>query len=153
MELCPQFRLVDERPGGWVAETQRLNAELAARGKKTVGGAERTCWARVAFAVGLAPCDSLQAGVLRPASGCPPASLCPGSRRLRMQLPLPVEVKAKASGAGGEGGNSAPRKRGPRPSRKEAEENAVRRVSLIRNEAGRVCVWHACLGQFVGRAY
>ncbi|KAL4450242.1 hypothetical protein ABPG77_010911 [Micractinium sp. CCAP 211/92] len=78
MELCPQFRLVDERPGGWVAETQRLNAELAARGKKT--------------------------------------------------LPLPVEVKAKASGAGGEGGNSAPRKRGPRPSRKEAEENAVRRV-------------------------
>lgn len=44
MELCPHYRLVDERPGGWVAETQRLNAELAARGKKTVGGGSgRAC--------------------------------------------------------------------------------------------------------------
>ncbi|KAL4421600.1 hypothetical protein ABPG75_010891 [Micractinium tetrahymenae] len=79
VELCSGYRLVDERPGGWAAETQRMNAELAARGKKT--------------------------------------------------LPLPVEPKAKPSAGDGEaGGASAPRKRGPRPSRKEAEENAVRRV-------------------------
>ncbi len=149
------------RSSGWLTSApaagwQRRSVSMlswrhAARRRWVVLG--RSAAARVAFAVGLAQRDSLQAGVLRPASGCPPASLCPGSPRLRMQLPLPVEVKAKASGAGGEGGNSAPRKRGPRPSRKEAEENAVRRVSLIRNEAGRVCVWHACLGQLVGRAY
>ena len=37
LELCPAYRLVDERlGGGWVAETRRLNAELAARGKQEV---------------------------------------------------------------------------------------------------------------------
>ena len=45
----------------------------------------------------------------------------------RVQLQLPVVVR-RASG-GGEG--SASRKRPPRPSRKEAEENAVRRVSSV----------------------
>ncbi|EFN52450.1 hypothetical protein CHLNCDRAFT_54503 [Chlorella variabilis] len=69
-DQCPGYVFVDERPGGWVAETRRLNAELAAHGKAQV------------------PIDT---------------------RRM------------SAEGSG-------PRKRPPRPSRKEAEENAVRRV-------------------------
>ena len=33
-EACSSYTFVDARPGGWVAEARRLNAELAAHGKK-----------------------------------------------------------------------------------------------------------------------
>lgn len=77
VDQCPAYRFVDERQGGWVAETRRLNAELLSHGKQ--------------------------------------------------QLPLPMEARP-TSGGGAEAPGPAPRKRGPRPSRKEAEENAVKRV-------------------------
>ena len=58
---------------------------------------------------------------------------------LRMQLQLPVAVR-RASGEG-----SASRKRPPRPSRKEAEENAVRRVSACRcTLLSRICGMDGC---------
>ena len=72
-----------------------------------------------------------------PAHPLPPCCLS----HLRLQLPLPVEAKPKPGG-GGESGAAAPRKRGPRPSRKEAEENAVRRVS--RGVGRGMPLRHAC---------
>ena len=75
-EACSSYNFVDARQGGWVAEARRLNAELAAHGKKQ----------------------------------------------------LPIDPR-RLSVEGGGGASGGARKRPPRPSRKEAEENAVKRVS------------------------
>lgn len=50
------------------------------------------------------------------------------NQQLRAHNKAEVPVDARRAAAGGDGGAGGSRKRGPRPSRKEAEENAVRRV-------------------------
>lgn len=50
---------------------------------------------------------------------------------------MPIDAK-KLNSEAAAAAAAAPRKRGPRPSRKEAEENAVRRVSCRPNEKNKL---------------
>jgi hypothetical protein len=110
-DQVPGYMFVDERPGGWVSEARRLNTELAARGKTQVrvrrlGAVFPACWDQ--------GCMTLP----------PPLPLPrPPPRPSPPLAQVPVEARRMS----GEGAGQA-RKRPPRPSRKEAEENAVRRV-------------------------
>lgn len=63
-----------------------------------------------------------------------PAYRLPHPPRL---LQVPIDAK-KLNSEAAAAAAAAPRKRGPRPSRKEAEENAVRRVSCRPNEKNKL---------------